>query len=153
MVILGIDPGSLRIGYGVIAKKDGSFAYLESGLIRLPKRRRGENLTILEREIESLVKRSRPDRVGLEKLFFIKNRRSAIAVAEARGVILKVIAKEGVPLFEVSPTEVKLAVTGDGRAAKYSVAKMIGYFLKGAPPNLVADASDALAVALTVSGK
>lgn len=140
MIILGIDPGTARIGYGLIEKDGGKLKHIESGLIDLP----------VEKSVEGLLKRARPDKAGLEKLFFTKNRKTALRVAETRGVILNTLNKGGIPVFEIGPNEVKLAVTGDGRASKGSVARMVGLFLS-IEGKMVDDASDALAIAIAVS--
>lgn len=154
MVILGIDPGSNRIGYGAIEKIGGKFKYLESGLIKLPKESHKERLVALEKNLEELLEKIKPDKIGLEKLFFVKNQKSAFLVAQARGVILNTIAKKKTPVLEVGPNEVKLSVAGDGRANKKSVAKMVSYFLNITfGRNVFDDVSDALAIAIAVSNK
>ncbi|MFH0712927.1 MAG: crossover junction endodeoxyribonuclease RuvC [Candidatus Jorgensenbacteria bacterium] len=153
MVILGIDPGTTRIGYGVIKKNGGSLEHLESGLIELTATNHGEKLVALEEKIKAVIRKTGPARIGVEKLYFTKNKKTALAVAEARGVILNTIMKTGIPLFEVGPNEVKFAVTGNGRASKESVAKMVNYFLKIKPKKMVDDVSDALAIAIAVSNK
>ena len=153
MVILGIDPGTTRIGYGVIRKNGGVLEYLESGLIEPPVASHGEKLAALEEKIKTVIQKTAPAKIGLEKLYFAKNKKTAIAVAEARGVILNTIIKTGIPLLEVGPNEVKFAVTGDGRAPKEAVAKMVNYFLKIKPKKMTDDVSDALAIAIAVSNK
>ncbi len=153
MVILGIDPGSVKVGYGVIKKEDGELSYLEGGLIKLPRLNYEKRLIVLEEAMEKLLKRVRPARVGLEKLFFVKNQKSAFEVAQARGVILNIISKSNVPLFEVGPNEVKLSIAGNGRAPKEAVAKMVNLFLNIGPQKVAYDISDALAIAIAVSSK
>ncbi len=153
MIILGIDPGTTRIGYGVIRKNSGSLEYLDSGLIKLSNADSKKNLVVLEKEIKTIIKKHKPARTGLEKLYFTKNKKTAIAVAEARGVILNTIIKTGTPFFEIGPSEVKLAVTGDGRASKESVAKMVNYFLGIKIKKTEDDISDALAIAIAISNK
>jgi crossover junction endodeoxyribonuclease RuvC len=153
MVILGIDPGTTRIGYGVIRKENGKLKHLESGLIKLPPLNHEKRLMSIEEGLGKIIEKFKPYRAGVEKLFFAKNRKTALQVAEARGVILNAVIKKNVSVFEVGPNEVKLAVTGDGRASKESVAKMVNYFLKIEPKKMVDDVSDALAVAITISNK
>lgn len=153
MIILGIDPGSVRIGYGVIKKDRGKLTHIESGLLKLPRARHEDRLVAIEKNLGALLRRVRPDRVGLEKLFFVKNQKTALDVAQARGVILSAVAKKSIFLFEVAPSEVKLAVTGDGRAPKKSVAKMVNYFLDFEQKNVVDDVTDALAIAITISNR
>ena len=153
MIILGIDPGSVRIGYGVIKRDYGKLAHLESGLLKIPQTNHTNRLTALEKSLDILLQRFQPDRVGLEKLFFAKNQKTALRVAEARGVILNTLTKRSLLFSEVSPSEVKLAVTGDGRASKKSVAKMVNYFLGLNLKSVVDDVTDALAIAITISGR
>ena len=153
MIILGIDPGTTRIGYGAIGKNGGALEHLESGLIELKTANHGEKLAALEKEIKIVIRRTKPARIGLEKLYFTKNKKTALAVAEARGIILNTITKTGIPLFEVGPNEVKFAVAGNGRASKESVAKMVNYFLKIKPRKMTDDVSDALAIAIAVSNE
>ncbi len=151
MIILGIDPGTVRVGYGVIEKNGGKLIHLESGLIKLPDENYEVRLVALEKNLKELLRKFRPDRVGLERLFFEKNRKTAIRVAEARGVILKTIVQYSIPLKELNPKEVKLAVTGDGNASKNGVEKMVKYFLKLGPLKMVDDVSDALAIAIAAA--
>lgn len=148
MVILGLDPGSVRIGFGVIEKKNGSLLHLDSGLIKIE---RESLLTSLEKGVDELIKRTKPEIVGIEKIFFAKNRKTALAVAESRGVIMNTIAKSGIPFVEVAPSEVKLALTGSGQAPKQAVFKMVKAFLGLNSGPIIDDASDALAIAIAVS--
>lgn len=151
MVILGIDPGTTRVGYGVI-KKDGSkLLHVKSGIFNTSKGSDAQKLVKLEEELLKIVNEVRPEKVGLEKLFFAKNRKTAIGVAQARGVIVSVIAKKSMPIIEMSPPQIKLAVTGDGKATKDAVAKMVRYFLNIPTEHLIDDATDALAVAIAAS--
>jgi crossover junction endodeoxyribonuclease RuvC len=153
MIILGIDPGTSRIGYGLVRKEGGKLKHLESGLVKFPENDQREKLVILEEEIKKVIDEHKPDRVGVEKLYFTKNKKTALSVAEARGVILNTIIKSGTPFFEIGPGEVKLAVTGDGRATKAAVAKMVNYFLELGSRKVVDDVSDALAIAIAVSNR
>ncbi len=152
MVILGIDPGSVRAGYGIIAKNGGRLRYLESGLLKIPPGAEpGKQLLALEKDLENIIKRVKPRTVGVEKIFMSRNKKTAIFVAQARGLIMKVIASRDLKLIELSPPSIKAAVTGNGRADKKSVAKMVGLFLNVKTTGMVDDESDALAVAIAVS--
>lgn len=151
MIVLGIDPGTVRIGYGFIKKQNGQLTHLKSGLLNLPKTNHPHRLVGLEKSLNILIEKFRPEKVGVEKLFFMKNRKTALQVAEARGVILKLITQKTIALQEVSPREIKLAVTGDGGARKEAVAKMVKYFLDLNSKQLVDDVYDALAIAITVA--
>ncbi|MCL4404209.1 crossover junction endodeoxyribonuclease RuvC [Patescibacteria group bacterium] len=151
--VLGIDPGTTRIGYGLIGVSGMDLRHIESGLLPVPasERRPEARLLNIEHEFEELVRRTNPGIVGIEKLFFTKNKKTAMRVAEARGVILKAAAGLGLRIEEVSPSAVKIAVTGDGRAGKEAVAKMTNLMLKLPPRKVVDDVTDALAIAIAVS--
>lgn len=152
MTILGIDPGTTRIGVGVIKKEGGRLIHEKSGLLRLP----GEGgaaaqLVAIRRALETLLEETRPERVGVEKLFFSKNKKTALAVSQARGVIIQTVAARGIPLVELSPAEAKMAVTGSGNADKKTVARMVGMLLKTSFSGAIDDATDALAIAIAAS--
>ena len=147
MTILGIDPGTTRIGYGFIEKNKG-LHMLDCGLINGEGVEVEQRLVHLEGEFEKLLKEKKPDLVCLEKLFFAKNKKTASAVSEARGVLLLVVRKAGFDLMEFTPSEIKSTVVGDGKANKNAVkqAVMMTLGVKDIPgPD---DVSDALAVAL-----
>ena len=152
MIILGLDPGLTRTGYGVVEKMGLGFVYKESGVFKaagrpaLPAR-----LAFLERETEKIFRRVLPDRVGVEKLFFEKNVKTALDVAQARGILLAVAARRGMSIFEIAPTSVKAAITGNGRAEKTAVAKMLRILLGIKTGGMLDDETDALAVAIAVS--
>lgn len=151
MVILGIDPGTHRVGYGVIKKTGSSLSFVEAGLLNIatgPRR-----LPTIEESLKELLNRTLPDRVGIEKLFFTKNQKTAIAVAQARGVLLNTVMKHGTPFVELTPSEIKLAVAGNGRAEKQSVARMVFRFLNIPPLRSPDDVTDALAIAIAVSSR
>ena len=147
MTILGIDPGTTRIGYGFIEKNKG-LSMIDCGLINgegIPKE---DRLVYLEKEFEKLLKKTAPDLVCLERLFFSKNKKTASIVSEARGVMLLLVRKAGFEFMEFSPSEIKSSVVGSGRASKDDVkqAVMMTLGIKDIPgPD---DVSDALAVAL-----
>ena len=149
MIILGIDPGLARLGYGIISADKGECAHIAHGVIEtsgaLP---RHERLLSLEREFCVLLKKRRPDIVAVEELFIFKNVKTAIAIAEARGVILAASARNAKIVREFTPLQVKQAVAGYGRATKLQVQKMVQRILRLAHPPESDDAADALAVAL-----
>ncbi len=153
MVILGIDPGTTRIGYGVIEQKGARFIHIASGLFPVSRGTLSERLVILEKNLDILLRKHRPQTAGVEKVFLHTNQKTAIEVAEARGVILLVLRKHGVPLIELSPPEIKLAVGGDGRATKAGVARMVSHFLGESLSGKLDDVTDALAVAIAASGR
>ena len=147
--ILGLDPGIGRTGYAVLKGSATSPQLATFGCIETSKELpHHERLTQLAHEVQKLLTRHQPTGVALERLYFSTNVKTALAVAEARGVITLTISHFGCPLYEFSPQEVKLAATGQGNADKKQVQKMlkIMFKLKEAPkPD---DAADAVAVAL-----
>lgn len=150
MIILGIDPGTRLIGYGVLECGHGKPQLLASGLIDIPKTEGGERLRAIQKGMENLFSQWRPDAISVEKLFFAKNVKTAISVAEARGIILLTASMQRTTLFEYTPLEVKKAVTGQGNADKTQVEKIIRLEIVGAK-NLKArdDVFDAIAIAFT----
>jgi crossover junction endodeoxyribonuclease RuvC len=151
MTILGIDPGSARVGYGAVRKEHGGFIHLESGLLPIRARNKTDRLVELGVSIRDVLARVKPERVGVEKLYFSKNQRTALEVAQARGVILYAVGMLGIPTIELTPGEVKLAVTGDGNATKRGVARMVERFLHLPEERRLDDVTDALAVAIAAS--
>ncbi|MFH1161688.1 MAG: crossover junction endodeoxyribonuclease RuvC [Candidatus Jorgensenbacteria bacterium] len=151
MITLGIDPGSTRVGYGAVRKERGILTHLESGLLNIHSKEKTQQLIELAVSLKEVLVRLKPNCVGIEKLYFSKNQKTALEVAQARGVLVHTIAEAGVPILEFTPGEVKLAVTGDGGATKAAVAVMVVRFLRLPPRKLVDDVSDALAIAITAS--
>jgi len=149
MIILGIDPGTTRIGYGAIRASGNSLVHIASGVLDItPTPTNAEHLREIGRALQKLIIDIKPEKIGVERLFFSKNKKTALAVAEARGVILETIAKERILLYELTPNEVKLAVTGNGNSSKQAVAKMVSLLLHFDTNNLLDDATDALAIAI-----
>lgn len=149
MRIFGIDPGSVRTGYGCIEAGASRAALVCSGAI-VPAARMAfpEKLAVFHREIAARLVEARPDCVAIESLFHGLNARSAFALAHARGVLILAAAEYGVPVVEYAPAEVKRAVVGFGRAEKPQVQQMVTMLLGLAEPPRPLDVSDALAVAL-----
>jgi crossover junction endodeoxyribonuclease RuvC len=147
--ILGIDPGTLRLGYGVIDRVGPArMSYVECGVISAPARQlRAERLRIIGRGLRELVEEMKPDAVAMEEAFFGKNVQSTIALGEARGVALFVAAECGLVVAGYAPARVKSTVVGSGRASKDQVAFLVRALLsmRKAP---AADAADALAIAI-----
>ncbi|PNR93664.1 crossover junction endodeoxyribonuclease RuvC [Petrotoga sp. 9PWA.NaAc.5.4] len=148
MVILGIDPGYGRIGFGVIQKVGNTFSMIDYGVIytdkdaNLPKR-----LLKIKKDMKSLIDRYKPDESAVEELYFFKNVATAIQVGEARGVILVSLEEENIPIFEYTPFQIKQAVTGYGRAEKGQIQRALKLILKLEKTPTPDDASDALAAA------
>lgn len=146
MKVLGIDPGVARVGYGVL---DG-MRCVGYGCIETEKTTAGAlRLLQIRREVAALIKTHRPDVVAVEKLFFQKNVKTAIMVAEARGVILAAAAEAGLPVAEFTPLVVKQALTGYGKAEKGQVQRMVKSLLGLREVPKPDDAADALAIAYT----
>lgn len=149
MTIVGIDPGTGRVGYAVLKGDRHSCVFVSAETIHLPPgKNAAERLGRLETALTERLRRDKPDAVSVEKLFFAKNAKTALAVAEARGIILLTASRLVRSIWECTPLEVKMAVTGYGRADKNQVRKMTRAFFPGAalPPG--DDAIDAIAIAL-----
>lgn len=151
MVILGIDPGTATTGYGIISsdKRKSEFRILDFGVISTkPKLSDAQRLEILAKDLESIIKKYKPDAVGVEKLFFTTNQKTVMTVAQARGVVLLISQKHKLPTFEFTPLQVKSFICGYGKADKKQVQYIIQkiFCMKSIPkPD---DAADALAIAL-----
>jgi crossover junction endodeoxyribonuclease RuvC len=147
--ILGLDPGSRVCGYGVIDERGGELAYVECGLLTAPEHRPMEHrLGELARGLSEVIAELRPEAVAVEDVFSYQNPRSALALAQARGMALAVIGLAGLSVASYAPALVKKAVSGSGRADKAQIARMVQALigLRSLPR---ADATDALAVAIT----
>jgi crossover junction endodeoxyribonuclease RuvC len=148
MRVIGVDPGSRICGYGVLESLNGELVHIESGGIyppstfSLPLR-----LKAIYEGLKEVIDRCSPDTMSIEDIFFAKNARSAIKLGEARGAVLLLAAVSGIPVYEYAPTEVKLALTGQGRANKLEVQKIVSSIL-GISKWEKADVSDAVAIAL-----
>ena len=148
MIILGVDPGTRVSGYGVIRTEGNRFSHVENGCIApSPTAAMSIRLTAIFNRLEEIIVSFAPDRVVVEKVFFAKNAASALKLGQCRGVVLAVAGRHDVPVYEYSPTQIKQAVTGYGRADKQQVQQMVRMIL-GLPEIAQEDASDALAVAL-----
>jgi crossover junction endodeoxyribonuclease RuvC len=149
LLILGLDPGSLHTGYGLVERHGSALRAVEAGRISCPKTQTLPNrLAHLSVCLGELLDRCRPDLAVLETPFHGMNSRSLIVLAEARGVLLAVLAGRGLEIREYTPAEVKSAITGNGRADKDQVARMVRLLLAARGEGWASDATDALAVAL-----
>jgi crossover junction endodeoxyribonuclease RuvC len=149
MIVLGIDPGVATIGFGLVEAERGQARMLTYGAITtpagLPLSRR---LYQIGSDMEDLIGQLKPEVISIEELFFNTNITTGIAVAHGRGVLLYAAEKCGVPLYEYTPSQVKLAVTGYGKAEKRQVMDMTRRLLKLEKVPRPDDAADALALAL-----
>jgi crossover junction endodeoxyribonuclease RuvC len=145
--VLGIDPGVSRCGYGVVAFRAGALTVSAMGVIRTPRSAPlPERLAVLSGELDRLVREVRPSGLAVERVLFQANTRTAMSVGQASGLALAIAGRARVPVFHYSPNEVKLAVTGDGKADKAQVQAMVARLLALAKPPRPADAADALAL-------
>ncbi|HEY3095479.1 MAG TPA: crossover junction endodeoxyribonuclease RuvC [Acidimicrobiia bacterium] len=148
--VLGIDPGVSRCGYGAVAsRRGGALGALAFGVIRTPRSAPlPERLALLAAELDRLVRDVRPSALAVERVLFQANTRTAMSVGQASGLALAIAGRARVPVFHYSPNEVKLAVTGDGRADKVQVQLMVARLLALAQAPRPADAADALALSV-----
>jgi crossover junction endodeoxyribonuclease RuvC len=149
VIALGIDPGTARCGFGVVALDDGRLRLIDAGVIRTEADGTdADRLRALHGALTQLLRVHQPQRVGVERLFFQRNVQTAMAVGQARGIALLAAAEAGLIVDEPTPNEVKQAVCGNGAADKEQVAAMVarllGIVIEGVPD----DATDALAVAI-----
>ncbi|MDO8444314.1 MAG: crossover junction endodeoxyribonuclease RuvC [bacterium] len=149
MKILGIDPGTGIMGWGLIEMNTGKIKPLKYGCIRTkPNTPQPERLAHIFDSLSVIIENNQPDEVAIEQLFFFKNQKTIISVAEARGVAIVAAKKFSLPVFEYTPLQVKQALTGYGRADKKQMQEMVRVScrLKDCPkPD---DAADALAIAI-----
>jgi crossover junction endodeoxyribonuclease RuvC len=149
MRIIGVDPGSITTGYGVIESDGRRYELIEYAGIRGPKHVSfPERLLAISRKLEEVIERLSPEACAVEDTFYAANVKSALKLGQARGAVLVAAARAGVEVFEYSPLEIKSALVGYGRAEKQQVQEMVRVLLglKTAPEPL--DASDALAIAI-----
>jgi len=148
---LGIDPGTATTGYGLVRlTRDGELAAVSYGIISTPKDSTASaRLEILFDQLHALIKKHKPDTAAVEKLFFQSNVKTALAVGQARGVIMLCLQKAGIEPFEYTPNEVKQAVAGYGGADKRQVQDMVRALLQLDSLPKPDDAADALAIAIT----
>lgn len=147
-IILGIDPGSLVTGWGLVEVESSQLHYRSHGIIGTnPSLGLAERLSQIYRGLHEIIERHHPTTVSLEKVFFSRNAQSALKLGQARGVALLAAAEHQIGVAEYSAAEIKVAVVGYGRATKDQVQKMVGALLRvrGA---MRADAADALAAAI-----
>jgi crossover junction endodeoxyribonuclease RuvC len=154
VIILGIDPGTAMLGYGVIERTGPRLRAIDFGVISTP-----STLTLPERlesihlALTDLIELHAPSMVGVERLFFTKNAQTAFAVGQARGVVLLAAAQHDLEVREATPNEVKVATAGHGGAGKEQVGRMVQAILGLAEMPTPDDAADALAIAICVANR
>jgi len=153
MIILGIDPGTKRIGYGLIEKNENDLRFICAGLLKIKSAQSLEALLETREQIAALIKKFRPQVLAIEKIYFAKNQKTGIQVAEARGVVVATAIEKGLAVQEFGPNEIKAGITGYGLADKKSVLKMVKLLLGRPDIDVIDDASDALAVAILSTRK
>ena len=149
MYILGIDPGFAIVGWGIVESVRGNIRPIAYGAITTPAHTPIESrLLMIQRDLEAIIEKYKPEEMAVEELFFNTNITTAIAVAEARGVIICTAHKLGVKVNEYTPLQVKQAVVGYGKAEKHQVISMVTSLLKLQKPPKPDDTADALAIAI-----
>jgi len=149
MIILGIVPGTAAQGFGVLERTGSRLRAVDFGcLTTSPDDPLPTRLQAIHRLVADLVALHRPDVVGVERLFFSRNAQTALGVGQARGVVLLAVAEAGLPVAEATPSAVKVAVAGHGRAEKDQVGRMVATILDLDQVPTPDDAADALAIAI-----
>ncbi|PIR72657.1 MAG: crossover junction endodeoxyribonuclease RuvC [Candidatus Nealsonbacteria bacterium CG10_big_fil_rev_8_21_14_0_10_36_24] len=154
MIICGIDPGTATTGFGIIRKTKKKLKVIDYGCIKTsPDLCAGDRLKIINNELNKLIKKHKPNILAVENIYFFKNFKTAMPVSQAKGVILLTAAKKKIPVYEITPLQMKMAITGYGKAEKKQVQEMLKVLLnlKEAPKS--DDAADALGVALCCAFK
>jgi crossover junction endodeoxyribonuclease RuvC len=152
VIVLGIDPGTAATGYGLVERNGSRLRMVEFGVVEtLAGGTAGERLVAIHAGVVELIERHRPALVGVERIFYSRNVQTAFSVGQARGVVLLAAAQSGLPIFEYTPNEVKIAVTGYGRATKEQVQRMVQTVLRLVEVPTPDDAADALAVAICLA--
>ena len=149
MIVLGIDPGTLNMGYGVVASADAEPDMVACGVLTAkPRTPISERLRLLYRGLEDIIERYGPDEVAVEEPFMAENARSALSIGRAQAVAILAAANHGLPVFQYTPLLVKQMVTDYGRASKEQIQEMVRLQLCLSDTPHPSDAADALAVAL-----
>jgi crossover junction endodeoxyribonuclease RuvC len=150
MLVLGLDPGLATTGYGLVGESlDGDLSLVAYGAITtVPGQPLPDRLLAIDHELATLIAVHRPDAVAVEELFFSRNVTTALAVGQARGVVLLGAARARLPVYEYRPMEVKQAITGYGKAPKRQVQEMVRMLLELGYVPQPDDAADAIAVAI-----
>lgn len=150
MIILGIDPGYARAGWGVISAEKNQVNFIDTGCLETPKNMmHAERLQNLSLALDKIIDKYHPKILAIEELFFFKNLKTAIKVAESRGIILAKAFEHHLTIYEFTPLQIKQAITGYGRADKNQIQQMVKIILKQSKIIKPDDAADAIAVAIT----
>jgi crossover junction endodeoxyribonuclease RuvC len=152
VIVLGIDPGTAALGYGVVERTGGNLRAVDYGcVVTTPDAPLPERLLHIHEALTEILETHRPAIVGVERLFFSRNAQTAFGVGQARGVVLLAAAQHRIPVREATPNEIKLAVTGFGGADKGQVGRMVAVILGLEAVPAPDDAADALACAICIA--
>ena len=149
MIIIGIDPGLARVGYGIIEASNGNKKLLDCGIIETPKGKLEEKrLLEIFQDLQKLINKWKPNYAAVEKFFFYKSS-TTISVVQARGVIMMTLGLLDIPISEYAPAKIKLAVSGSGKANKKEILNAVMLELNLSYTPKPDDSADAIAIALT----
>ncbi len=150
MIAIGTDPGTATTGYGVVQKEKNDFFCLEYGIISTNKKDSDpKRLCVLNEKINNIIKKYSPDIFAVENVYFFKNLKTALPVSQSKGVIMMTAQKAEIPVYEFTPLEVKMFITGYGNADKKQMQEMIKLSLNLKKIPRPDDAADALGVAIS----
>ena len=149
MLVLGIDPGYARVGFSIIQFEKNTYHIVECGLIEtFSKDKPTERLVTIYRQLNQIIKKHIVETAAVEQIFYAKNQKTALMVAQARGVILLCLALFQIPVFEYTPLQVKQAILGYGRADKLQMKKTLEMILNKKMTKIIDDVTDSMAVAI-----
>lgn len=148
MIVLGIDPGTTRIGWALLRSSKENIKPIDYGCWETSKKTQGQRLAKIAKDLNGVIKKNKPSILAIEKVFFFKNAKTVMSISEAIGVILLIAEKNHLPCIELTPLEIKRNLIGYGRADKKDVQKTVQYFFSLEVMPKPDDIADALAVAL-----
>lgn len=149
MRIIGIDPGTAIVGYGIVDFENGECSLVSSGSIQTAQDLSDSSrLLEIQNDLTEILNKYKPEIASVEKLFFFKNQKTVISVAQGRGVILATLEKFGIRIFEYTPMQIKLTITGYGKAKKEDVAEMVKKQINYTTFPKLDDTADAIAMAV-----
>jgi crossover junction endodeoxyribonuclease RuvC len=152
VIVLGIDPGTAAMGYGIVERRGGNLRAVDFGVLTTsPDSPLPDRLNEIHATVAELIETHKPDLLAVERLFFSRNAQSAFGVGQARGVVLLAAAQAGIPVREATPNEIKVGVTGYGAADKEQVGRMVAVILQLAEVPTPDDTADALAAAIYIA--
>lgn len=152
-LVLGIDPGFDRVGIAILLWGQSPTLLFSTCIVTSKQDSKSARLTTIRNEVGNIIKTHTPDVVAIESLFFSTNKKTALGVAEARGVLREVTESYNVPMVSISPQETKMAVTGHGRSTKQDIMKMLPHIVHNTPKKALDDEYDAIAIALAGGAK